>query len=69
MFTNFTNGAAIYICPFSLPFTNLLRNPYKYQPLLQTIFTNRADIYILSFMRLCFSAYFIAISEFITKFA
>ena len=69
MFTNFTNGAAIYICPFSLPFTNLLRNPYKYQPLLQTIFTNRADIYILALMGLCFSAYFIAISEFITKFA
>ena len=47
MFTNFTNGAAIYICPFSLPFTHLLRNPYKYQLHLQTIFTNRADIYII----------------------
>lgn len=69
MFTNFTNGAVIYICPFSLPFTNLLRKPYKYQLLFPTKFTNRADIYILSFMGLCFSAYFIAISEFITKFA
>ena len=34
-----------------------------------TIFTNRADIYILALMGLCFSAYFIVISKLITKFA
>lgn len=69
MFTIFTNGAIIYICSFSLPFTHLPQNPYKYQLLLPTIFTNRADIYILALMRLCFSAYFIVISKLITKFA
>lgn len=36
---------------------------------MSTIFTNRADIYILALMRLCFSAYFIVISKLITKFA
>lgn len=40
----------IYICPFSLPCTHLPRNPYKYQPLFPTFFTNRADIYILAIM-------------------
>lgn len=34
-----------------------------------TFFTNRAFIYILALMRLCFSAYFIVISKLITKFA
>ena len=58
MFTNFTNGAVIYNRLFPLLFTNLLRNPYKYQSLLPTKFTNRANIYILSFMGLCFSAFF-----------
>ena len=69
MFTNFTNGAVIYNRLFPLSFIDLLQIPYKYQPLLPTKITNRANIYILSFMRLCFSAFFIAMSEFITKFA
>lgn len=34
-----------------------------------TIFTNRDYIYILALMGLCLSAYFIAISKLITKFA
>lgn len=50
MFTIFTKGAIIYICPFSLLFTYLFPNPYKYQLLFPTYFTNRADIYILALM-------------------
>lgn len=69
MFTNFTNGAVIYNRLFPLSFIDLLQIPYKYRLIFPTIFTNRADIYMLSFMGLCFSAFFIAMSEFITKFA
>ena len=54
MFTNFTNGAVIYNRLLPLSFIDLLQIPYKYQPLLPTKITNRANIYILSFIRLCF---------------
>lgn len=41
----------------------------NYRLLFPTFFITRTDIYILAIMRLCFWAYFIAISKLITKFA
>ena len=61
-------GDYLYL-PFFLPFTHLPQNLYKYQLLLPTKFTNRANIYILSFMGLCFLAHSIVVSKLITKFA
>lgn len=55
--------------PFLPAIHRLAQNPYKYQLLLPTLFTNRADIYILAIMCLCFSMYSIEMSKILCNFA